>query len=120
MYNDNSILTWGKYKFTSLKRIPASWLLSKHKNTGIHDKELVAWVGENLDKLKERHESEIKNGKPAQITNTCTKYQYASQKEAEKHLSQIVQKGQQASGHLLPVRAYHCNRCPFWHLTSIP
>lgn len=120
MYNDDSILTWGKWKFTAIKRIPASWLLSKHENKGVHDKELVAWVGENLDRLKERHELEIKNGKPVQIMNTCTKYQYASQEEAEKHLREIRAKGQNSSSHVLPVRAYHCNKCPFWHLTSIP
>ena len=118
MYTDNTPISWGKYKFTALRRIPAKWLLGKHKSTGIHDQELVQWVADNFDRLKEREEIEKSAGFPEQITNPCTKYQYSSQEQAEKHLRQIISKGQQYNNHVLPSRAYKCDKCPFYHLTS--
>ncbi len=120
MYTDDTILTWGKHKFTSLKNIPASWLLSKHKCTGCADKELIQYIADNYGRLREREEQEkgvmfIKiAGKPP----ICDKYQYRDEDQAKKHLREIRRKGPQSSRHILPVRAYPCPICNFWHLTS--
>lgn len=120
VYTDDTILTWGKYKFTRLKNIPASWLVSKHNNNGIHDRVLVQWVADNLERLKERAEQEIgkKFHKVIAPPPVCDKYQYASEEQAKKHLREIHNKGKNSEGHVLPIRAYKCNECPFWHLTS--
>lgn len=117
MYTDNTILTWGKYKFTSLKNVPASWLLANHKNNSLHDKELLEYISNNLDRLKELHE---KGFTPPEVKMPCTKYQYASEEEAKKHLREIRKKGKQSPSHVLPVRAYNCPICKFYHLTSRP
>lgn len=123
MYNEDSILTWGKYKFTAIRRIPASWLLSKHNNRGIQDKALVEWVGLNLESLKTRQEKEKKNGTPTLLIPAppiCNKYQYIDENQAKKHLREIANKGSFYNNHKIPVRTYECPICKFWHLTSKP
>ena len=120
MYNDDSILTWGKYKFTAFKRIPAKWFLGNHKSNAVKDLELLKWIEDNFERLEQR--AEIEKVVPVNTIPEiiCTKYQYASEEEAKRHLRQIRHKGQQSNGHLLPVRAYKCDKCLFWHLTSKP
>lgn len=117
-YDENSIITWGKYKFTAIKRIPASWLLSYHKNNSLKDKKFLEYLATNLDELKRRQKEEEINKPVEQIFDKCNKYQYSSKEQAEKHLKEIRKSGKKTPSHVLPVRAYMCDKCPFWHLTS--
>lgn len=121
MYTDDTILTWGRYKFTALKRIPASWLLSKHKSKGIHDMVLVEWVADNFERLKEREEREKKGEKPEELPLPCTKNTYSSEEQAKKHLKEIRRyaESHEQKNHI-PVRAYPCPFCKGWHLSSRP
>lgn len=138
-YNDNSILTSGPYAFTSLKRIPAKWLLniynldktSKYpprRKGGRHpDRKLIEYIERNLEAIKERefkpveevaglgHKRRGKNG--IQLTCEATgKLLYASEKDAKKDL----RAAQQSSSEKKPIRSYECEHCSGWHLTSIP
>lgn len=113
MYTDDSILTWGKHKFTALRRVPVDWLLGHHKDDGCLDKLLLEYIEKNLDQLKERQ----KTGKaPPPLKFPCTKFIFATKSLAKRELKRIA-----ATGHSnIPTRAYECPKCGAWHLTSKP
>lgn len=113
-YDSNTILTWGEYKFTALCRIPAKWLIDVGSKS--HDKKLISWIARNYLGLLDRSEREESGIDTRE--DVCTKYRYASEQEAKKHLKEIKAKGKLRTSHVLPVRAYKCNICPFYHLTS--
>jgi hypothetical protein len=119
MNHDNWLIPFGKYKFTSLKNLPASYLLGIYGNKKhmADYPEMKAYIEENLDNLKGKQEE--KKEIPT-VTLPCTKYFYMSEEEAKKHLREIRAKGKQAERHILPIRAYQCNICGYWHLTSKP
>lgn len=58
MYTDETILTWGEHKFTSLCRVPADYLLKLYYNQH-YDTELMKYVEDNLERIIAR-----KEGKP--------------------------------------------------------
>lgn len=113
-YNDNTILTFGEYKFTRLCRVPAFYLIDLYKS-GCQDKELLEYVKENMDKIKDRLEGKSKT---PQLVMPCTKFAYSDEKDAKRHLKEIHNKGDNHG--YQPIRAYECNKCGFWHLTSKP
>jgi|TARA_B110000093_G_C12799011_1_gene337974 cell division protein FtsB len=47
----------------------------------------------------------------------CTKVSFASEKDANEHIQRIKEK---SGRRVLPTRAYACNKCPNYHLTSQP
>lgn len=116
-YTDNSILTNGKYKFVSLFRVPAEYLLNiyfkENKNGKYPDRELIAYIESNLEKLKQEKGLEKK---VLPVERLCEKLVFPSKKDAKFALNQIKEEKQE---HKKPVRTYECERCGGWHLTSI-
>jgi len=110
-YDDNTILTIGKYKFTKLSRVPSEYLLNLHKNNNKSDKLLFEYVDQNIEKIKSRI------GIKYTATVPCEKVMYCSEKLAKDVLRKISIKEQD---HKKPQRAYECEKCGAWHLTSIP
>ena len=112
MYNDNSLfLASGKYRFTSLKNIPAKYLLNIRNST--KDEELKVYIKSNLEKLTQRAEAEKEKQHP-KVLAKCDKISYLTEKEAMKEIVRIMRKAQENKK---PVRVYKCF-CGAYHLTS--
>lgn len=114
MYTDETPLTFGKHKFVRLCRVPAEYLLNIYKTKNIKDKELIDYIEKNLEKIIARQEGKIIAPK---LEKTCEKITYISEKDAKFEINKIREKEQE---HKKPVRAYECQKCGGWHLTSIP
>lgn len=114
MYTDDTILTFGPYKFTRLCRVPADYLLELYKTRKQKYQQLIKYIEKNLDKIKA-----IKEGKitPPPLGITCEKVIFPSEKEAKREIKRIAKLEQK---HKKPVRTYECEDCGGWHLTSIP
>lgn len=112
MYTDDSILTFGKYKFTKLCRVPADYLLKFVVETSIP--ELHEYVVNNLERIVQRSEGIIE---PPPLTFPCEKAAYINEKIAKIVLNRIKAIQQD---YKKPVRVYECDRCGMWHLTSVP
>lgn len=113
-YEDNTILTFGKYKFLRLVNIPPSHLLKIYKNKSCRDKELIKYIEDNLEKLIYRESTGTHH---IIIEGVCEKITYPNEKEAKFKLAFITSVNQ---SHKKPTRAYECDKCGGWHLTSMP
>lgn len=111
MYNDQTILTSGRYKFKRLINIPADYLLNILKS-GCHDNMLCEYIAAN----KERIESP-EWGKEQEVSRVCGKIYFCDEKTAKEYMNTKAWKWR--NGHK-PVRAYECDKCGAWHTTSIP
>lgn len=126
MYTDNTILTWGKHKFTKICRIPADYLL-KFDESNCPDKELLIYIEKNKDVIIARSVSNLApppleldyklSGKNLKIVCPDTqKFIFITEKEAKAEVTRILKLNQ---SNKKPVRAYECIKCGGWHLTSI-
>lgn len=113
IYNDNTLLTEGKFKFTSIQNTPANYLLKQVKIT--KDVLLRDYINKNYDALVIRNFHESSSRKIV-IDYHCNKNSYYSEKEAFKDLRRISKKNQE---NRKPVRIYLCD-CGAYHLTSKP
>lgn len=109
MYTDNTILTYGKYKFNRLGDISFEYLLRVFKDKSIKDEQLLAYIKRKIDGEK------IQKANEAQL---CDKLYYCSKKVAKEHLK-IIAKQKNKNGIKKPIRAYECPKCSGWHLTSL-
>jgi uncharacterized protein (DUF3820 family) len=112
MYTDTTVLSYGKYKFTALCRIPVDYLFLLYNN-GVQDQELKEYIEQNMERLMMRKEGLIQ---PPALKFPCDKWTYITEKEAKKVLAEIRKVDQR---HKKPVRAYECDKCGGWHLTSL-
>ena len=113
MYTDETILTFGRYKFTRLCRVPPEYLL-----TFLHDNHTSRELHEYVNANHERSIARKKGVVPTpQLERPCEKIMYYSIKEAKERLRVI---SNQPQFHKKPIRAYECGCCGGWHLTSIP
>jgi uncharacterized protein (DUF3820 family) len=108
-YTDDTPILFGKYKFTRLSRVPAEYLLTLLKNK-CPDKDIITYIEQNIESIKARLNIEVP---PLELP--CDKVIYVNEKEAKLHLSNIRSKEQD---HKKPIRAYECEKCGGWHLTS--
>jgi hypothetical protein len=112
MYTDDTIMLTGKYKFIRLKNIPSEYLIKLYENNSITDRDLINYINLNMDKLLE------KNSKKVIIEPLpCTKLIFASKQIANDYLNEIYNKEQ---SYKKPIRSYECEKCGFWHITSMP
>lgn len=112
MYNDNSpFIGPGKYKFTSLKNVPAQYLLNIQNSS--KDEDLKVYIKANLEMLQIRAEHEKQKELPKEIIK-CDKISYQTEKEAMKEIIRIAKRQQKNKK---PVRIYSCF-CGAFHLTS--
>lgn len=111
---DNFLLPFGKYKFTGLSRLPASYLLGIYGDKVAMHKypEIKEWIEYNMSTLKSGN-GITKNSIPSVIM-PCNKYLYLTEREARKELHRISQTDSVKK----PVRFYSCDKCGGWHLTS--
>jgi uncharacterized protein (DUF3820 family) len=112
MYNDNTPYPIGRYKFTALCRIPAEYLYNLYVNKSYYNKELKEYIETNIESIIQRKEGII-TAPP--FTFPCDKITYTSESDAKRVLKSIRE---QEQSHKKPIRAYECNKCGGWHLTS--
>lgn len=116
MYTDDSILTWGKWKFTALKRISPDWLLGLRNNMKeCHDVELMEYINDNLQGIQDRKEGKTQT---IEMEDVCRKTIYHTRELAKKAIGRIRSRHSVHSSHIVPQRAYECEKCGYWHLTS--
>lgn len=111
-YTDYTILTFGKYKFTRLDRVPADYLLKIYENKNKSNQDLYNYVAENLEKIIMRESGIIES---PTLNSPCKKITYLNKKDANTVLAQIATTNQT---HKKPIRSYECPLCSGWHLTS--
>ncbi len=115
MFTDDSLITFGQYKFTKLCRVPAEYLLELFaKKNYKKNKELLEYIEANLEKIKARKEGKIIS---PEFKYPCEKQIFASEKSAKEEINRIHGLNQENKK---PVRVYECEKCGAWHLTSIP
>jgi len=111
-YTDETMLTFGKHKFTRLCRVPPEYLLTFLENKA--HKELHEYVTENLERILMRRDG-LLEAPPLEFP--CAKITYRSKKDANWVLAKIKDVEQ---AHKKPIRSYECDKCGGWHLTSKP
>lgn len=116
MDHSNYIIPFGKYKFTALCRVPANYLLGLYGDKTKMEKypEINAYIEANLTALIPKQAIKVHIVEPIAI---CDKQPYTDEEEAKKALKLIRQDKRE---HKKPIRAYKCEKCRFWHLTSKP
>lgn len=126
MFTDDTLLTFGKYKFVRLCRVPPEYLLAIHKNKtalsrevmleipSATGKELLEYIEANLERIQARQRGEID---APEIELTCEKLPFPNEKAAKAEIRRIQAREQE--NQKKPVRAYECEKCSAWHLTSI-
>lgn len=113
MYTDDTLLTFGKYKFVRLSRVPPEYLLKMYENKGYVNPELKEYIESNVEKIIARRDGIIPT---PNIERVCEKLTFASEKIAKANLRDIATVKQE---HKKPVRVYECEKCGGWHLTSL-
>ncbi len=130
MTEDDKIL-FGKYKGCCIKSVPVSYLARISYDTSVKDRqpELFDWLQQNAKRLHEqsgitmpvKKVRMVEIIKPDEPIRPCFKFMYASEEQAKKELREIRKKySQNPHKNGIPVRAYQCNNCRGWHLTSRP
>lgn len=114
-YNDNTIMSRGKYKAWKLKDVPATFLVRIHDNGGGNDPELKAYIAANIERL--RLKAIGFEAPPIEhVPFICEKKTFATKKDAQNSLKTI----RSTKTEKKPIRAYECPKCSGWHLTSMP
>jgi hypothetical protein len=114
MFTDETILTFGKYKFTKLGKVPAEFLIRQFDNKQFFGNlEFKEYLELNIERIRTK-QTEL-HTEIIEQENICDKFVYASEKIAKQSLRDINQVQQK---HKKPVRAYECDKCGGWHLTS--
>lgn len=113
MYTDDTLLTKGQYKYNKLCRVPAEYLLNIYDNNTKNDIDLYDYVKANYHKIKERL---ITPTLAPKLIIPCIKKPYPTEKEAKKALVLINKDLKE----IKLTKAYECDKCSFWHLTSQP
>lgn len=97
-------------------RLPANYLIGLYGDKTAMWKypEIKQYIEANMDRLIQTQETDIK---PKDYLLPCYKYSYLDEKIANEQLK-IVREDK--GDHKKPIRAYQCEKCGFWHLTSKP
>lgn len=115
MYNDETILTYGKYKMWKLKDIPVEYFQKIWGNGGTGDIDLMNWIKENREKLDLKSKQIIQEA--SFVPFICDKKTFSTKADAKQSLSKIRES---KGDHIKPMRTYECPKCSGWHLTSMP
>lgn len=119
MYSDFSVLKSGKHKGKMLFEVPADWLLSVlenyHPNNKQADMDLIEYIQKNKDLIPHREQKALE---VIHSNSFCRKAYFPTKKDATFELNRIRSKSQTQKDHKIPVRAYECEFCSAWHLTS--
>lgn len=120
MYNGDTLITFGKYKFTKLKNLPKDYLLQLFTNKSL-DKLLLGYIERNLEEIKQRDNVVIKKEilDKKEIRKGiigCYKIGFPNKKEANFALRGIRENPKTDK---VPIRSYECEICGAWHHTSL-
>lgn len=114
MYNENTILTSGKYQFVSIKRVPAEYLITIYRERQCKDPELREYIKNNMKALEARRTAFFE---PPPIDDfPCTKIVFPNERDAKDEIRRIARTRSEKK----PVRCYECPHCGGWHMTSKP
>ena len=131
MYTLDIKLSFGKYRFTKIKDVPIKYLLSFYKSyynsSDYRHKKLIEYIESNQEILKQiKPKKEIIHPKGIGykiigshvklICESSNKIIFISEKEAKFEINRIRDLEQENKK---PIRAYECEKCSGWHLTSI-
>jgi hypothetical protein len=115
MSTDIYILT-KKHGLSTVQKLPANYLLSSQGNYKHSRPEVWQFIEDNKELLLTLGDKPMVEEVQVQ-TSDCAKTKYYSEKFAKEQLNKIINsKGE----HKKPVRAYECEYCGQWHLTSMP
>jgi uncharacterized protein (DUF3820 family) len=110
-YYDTSLFPFkGKYYLKMLKNVPTAFLLSLYnrpERTG--DLGLDEYIASNLEKLSKAPVVSVID------PSNCAKIRFTTLEEATHYINQAKEVEQE---HKKPTRAYNCEKCGLWHLTS--
>lgn len=118
------VLTKGKHSGKALYEIPREYVLTLA--LGHHpdkDKGLCKWVMDNLEEVLGSQKQFIAEPErfvkveagPVPVKEDCVKKKYISKAAAVTHMEWMWAN---CNSDYLPVRAYECDKCTAWHLTS--
>lgn len=113
-YTDQTVLTFGKYKFASLCRVSPGYLLDIFKNKSYPNNDLKGYIENNIDLILSRERG---TALISVLELPCSKIQFATEALAKEELRRIQSLNQEG---VKPVRAYECPQCSAWHLTKKP
>lgn len=111
-YTDETILAVGKFKFIALGRANPHELLEIYESKSMGNISLFRYVEKNYDKIRDRLNI---GSEPVETSQDCKKVKYISKETANSHIKWILEKSKNSH---LPVRAYPCDKCTSWHITS--
>jgi hypothetical protein len=110
IYNEDTMLTKGRYKFVSLKNVPADYLLRIYNKKNKADINLYHYVETHLEQIRAANIQEV-----VPVILSCDKHAFIDEKAAAVQLALIKL---DKSAHKKPVRYYKCDKCAYYHLTS--
>lgn len=117
MYTEDTLLTYGKYKGKMIKEIPKDYLVNVHITGGEEHAALKEYIEANLDKFPGLTMlSWFNKKKDVTVQFICDKRTYPTKKSAMDSIIKPKSKQQKKK----PIRAYECEKCSGWHLTSMP
>lgn len=111
--NDDTLFPYGEYRFTRMSKVPADYLLKLSGKKANLSKPFIKYIKDNLHIIQ----SKVETNEIETVSLICKKILYINEKIAKIALSRIKEIEQ---GHKKPIRAYECEVCGGWHLTSIP
>ena len=124
MITSDSIMKFGKYKNRKISTVPLDYLIQTYKST-IHStknddhKEFNEYIESTLDIPVLNPKVSILKAVDDFAKNMCPKEFFISQSDAKYRLD-YIRKMNVNSDKKIPVRAYECEKCGYWHLTSRP
>jgi len=115
IYTSESILVQGKYKNVQLKDIPQTYLVELYRSCNCwNDEELKLYIRNVIPSVL----FSTKSSEPSidVILNfPCEKVCWVTEKAAKDEIKRIDKVKQKKRK---PTRAYECDKCGGWHLTS--
>ena len=128
MYKDETLITFGKYKYKALCRVPAHYLLHLYE-TKYPDDKLLEYIENNMEVIIAKKDGKIPypesdidftlSGRAGNDIKLICKYSnkiiFQTQKDAKYEIRRIQNTEQKNKK---PTREYECKKCGGWHLTS--
>lgn len=113
MYTEDTVLNYGSYRGKMIKDLPTEYIINVYKTGGKEHSKLKEYIGDNISKyaalILYTHNKEP-------VPFKCEKRTYPTKKAA---MDSIV-KSKSKTDKKVPIRAYECDTCSGWHLTSKP